>query len=57
MITQNQNIVKSIVYFIVYMKTDAINKDIGTKFDTSNYELDRPLPEEKNKKVIGLMIN
>ena len=39
------------------MKTDAINKDIGTKFDTSNYELDRPLPEEKNKKVIGLMIN
>ena len=32
-----------------------IPKDIGTKFDTSNYELDRPLPKRKNKKVIGLM--
>ena len=25
------------------------------RFDTSNYELDKPLPKEKNKKVIGLM--
>ena len=24
-------------------------------FDTSNYEVDRPLPTGKNKKVIGLM--
>ena len=24
-------------------------------FDTSNYELDRPLSNEKNKKLIGLM--
>ena len=24
-------------------------------FDTSNYELDRPLLKEKNKKVLGLM--
>ena len=25
------------------------------KFDTSNYEVNRPLPKEKNKKVIRLM--
>ena len=45
--------------FIVYIKTDDIYKDIEgdveTRFDTSNYELHRPLPKEKNKKVIGLM--
>ena len=43
--------------FIVYIKTDDIYKeiaeDVETKFDTSNYELDRPLPKGKNKKVIG----
>ena len=27
-------------------------EDVETRFDTSNYELDRPLPKEKNKKVI-----
>ena len=35
--------------FIVYIKTDYIYKDIAedveTRFDTSNYELDRPLPK------------
>ena len=35
--------------FIVYIKTDDIYKDIAedaeTKFDTSNYELDRLLPK------------
>ena len=40
--------------FIVYIKTDDIYKDIveevETRFDTSNYELDRPLPKGKNKK-------
>ena len=45
--------------FIVYIKTDDIYKGIGehaeTRFDTSNYELGRPLPKGKNKKVIGLM--
>ena len=25
-------------------------KDVETGFDTSNYELERPLPKEKNKK-------
>ena len=45
--------------FIVYVKTDDIYKDIAkdveTMFDTSSYELDRPLPKGKTKKVIGLM--
>ena len=38
--------------FIVYIKTDGIYKDIAedveTRFDTSNYELDKPLPKGKN---------
>ena len=45
--------------FIVYIKTDDVYKDIAedveTRFDTSNYELDGPLPKGKNKKVVGLM--
>ena len=45
--------------FIVFIKTDDIYKDIGedveTRFDTSNYELDRPLLQGKNKNIIGLM--
>ena len=45
--------------FILYIKRDDIYKDIvedvETRFDTSNYELDRPLPKGKNKKVIRLM--
>ena len=40
--------------FIVYSKTDDIYKDIAEhveiRFDTTNYELDRPLPKGKNKK-------
>ena len=28
---------------------------VECKFDTSNYEVNRPLPMERNKKVIGLM--
>ena len=47
--------------FIVYMKTEgiysAISKYVKTRFDTSNYELDRPLPKVKNKKVIVLVKN
>ena len=45
--------------FIVYVKTDNIYKDIAkdveTRFETSNFETDRPLPTGKNKKIIGLM--
>ena len=32
-----------------------ITEDVETRFDTSNYEIDRPLPKGKNKKVSGLM--
>ena len=45
--------------FTVYIKTDDIYKDIAKdvekSLDTSNYELDRPLPKGKHKSVIGLM--
>ena len=45
--------------FIVYIITDDIYKDIAegaqTRFDTSNYELNKPLPKGKNKKVISVM--
>ena len=44
---------------IVYKKNrwylQSIGKHVQIKFDTSNYELDWPLPKGKNKKVIGLM--
>ena len=40
--------------FIVHIKTDDIYKNIAdeveTRFDTSNFEIDRPLPKGKNKK-------
>ena len=48
--------------FSVYIKTDDNYKDIAkdaeTKFDTSNYELSRPLPKGKkcnwiNKRSYG----
>ena len=49
---------KAIVY-IVCIKIYHIYRDIAegveTRFETSNYELDRPLLKIKNKKVIGLM--
>ena len=45
--------------FIVYIKTEDIYldiaKDVEIRSDTSNYELNRPLPKGRNKKVIGLM--
>ena len=40
--------------FIVYIKTSNVQKDIAegeTRFKTSNYELHRPLPKGKNKKL------
>ena len=41
------------------IKTKDFYKDIAQgveeRFDTSNYDADRPLPKGKNKKVIGLM--
>ena len=45
--------------FIVYIKTENIyvdiEKGVGTRFHTSNYELEKPLPKGNNTKVIGLM--
>ena len=45
--------------FIVWIKTDNIYKDIAEdvepRFDTSNYELDRPLIKWKHNQVFGLM--
>ena len=53
---------------LCYMDTDSLIMNIKTKdfykdiaqdveerFDTSNYDVHRPLPKGKNKKVIGLM--
>ena len=39
--------------FLVYIKTDDIYdvaEDIETRFDISNYEIDRPLSKKKTKK-------
>ena len=45
--------------FIVHVKTgyiyEYIAEDVETRSDTSNFEIDRPLPKGKNKKVIRLM--
>ena len=45
--------------FIMNMKINYFYKDIANnvenRFDTSNYEVNRPLPTGKNKKVIGLL--
>ena len=44
---------------IILVKTNDIykdiTKDVETKSATSNYEIDRPLPKGKYKKVIGQM--
>ena len=45
--------------FIMNIKTNDFYEDIASnienRFDTSNYEVNRPLPTGKNKKIIGLM--
>ena len=45
--------------FVMHIKTNDFYKDISddvdNRFDTSNYEVKRPLPIGKNKKIIGLM--
>ena len=44
---------------IMNIKTKDFDKDVAQdveeRFDTSNYDVDRPLSKGKNKKVIGLM--
>ena len=45
--------------FIVHVKTGDIYNDIAedveTRFDTLNFEIERPLPTGKNKNIIGLI--
>ena len=45
--------------FIMNIETEDFYRDIANdvekRFDTSNYEVNRPLPTGKNKKVIALM--
>ena len=45
--------------FVMNIKTNDFHEDIANdienRFDTSNYEVNRPLPTGKNKKFIGLM--
>ena len=45
--------------FIIHIKTKDVYEDIADdvkkRFNTSNYKVNRPLPTEKNKNVIGLM--
>ena len=45
--------------FIIDIKTENFYKDIANDIkkwlDTSNYDIDRPLPKRMNRKVIGLM--
>ena len=45
--------------FIMHIKTKDFYEDVANgvekRFDTSNYEVNRPLPTRKNKKVIGLV--
>ena len=45
--------------FIIHIETEDVYEDIANDvekgFDTLNYEVKRPLPKGKNKKVIGLI--
>ena len=45
--------------FIVHVKTEyiykGISEDVEKTYDTSNYELDRPLSIVKNKEAVSLM--
>ena len=45
--------------FIIHVKTEDIYKNIAKyveeKFDTFNYELERPRPKGKKQKITGLI--
>ena len=55
-IMKKQNCFIQILTFTAYIKTDDTYKDIAenaeVKFDTSNYELNRPLPKGKIKTLL-----
>ena len=40
---------------LLNVKKDNIYKDVETRFDASNFEINRPLPKAKNKNVIGII--
>ena len=45
-------------FHCIHKKKDVykdIAEGVETRFDTSNYKLERPLPKGKNGKVVGLM--
>ena len=45
-------------FYCIHKTVDVykdIIEDVETRFDTSNYELNRPLPKGKNKIVIGFV--
>ena len=47
--------------FIIYIKTKDVYEDIANyverRFNTSNYDVSRPLPIGKNEKMNGLVKN
>ena len=52
--------IQTVLSLILKQKIDQkiyedIANDIEKRFDTSNFEVNRPLPTGKNKKVMGLM--
>ena len=60
MIILNQNIKTTqnyVILILTALKTDDFYKDIAddvkNRYDTSNYEVDRPLPKEMNKKSLA----
>ena len=53
---KKQNCVVWIQFHCVHKKTDIykdIAEDVETRFDTSNYELDRPLQKRKKRNWIN----
>ena len=47
--------VKKQIVLYGYRQFQKIREDVETRFDTSSYELNRPLPTGKNKTAIGVM--
>ena len=47
--------IQTVLLLILEDFYEDVADDIEKRFDTSNYEVTRPLPTGKNKKVIGLM--
>ena len=48
-------VIQILTALLFILKLKIFADDVEKEFDTSNYECNRPLAMEKNKKVIGLM--